>query len=432
MIVTADWLVPISGRPIRDGAVMVRGSRIEGVGTRAELRALFPGEAEERFPGCTIMPGLVNAHTHLSLTVLGGVLPRLRMRPFLAEVTKAVLAMSDDDLAASASLGAHESLACGVTTVGDIVYGPEALAACGDAGLGGVFYWEVLGIDAGDLSGELAEREFPSDGGSCATGRTRCAITPHTPYTSGPELLKAARNVARAHQASFAIHVSESRAERELMVMGTGPLAETSRRLALGFRVPHVGSVPYLDGLGVLDGAVAVHCVDVDSADISLLKRRVRGVVVCPRSNEWLDNGTPPIGQLSSAGVRLALGTDSTASCPDLDLFAEARAAREIDRGLSPRRLLAMMTADGARVLGLDGWCGAIAPGLQADLTLVETGATTDPEGELIARGGRSTVHSVLAAGIWRVRDGGAVFRTSGADRAAERARETVRRALGS
>ncbi|MDO8963244.1 MAG: amidohydrolase family protein, partial [Coriobacteriia bacterium] len=197
MILTADWVLPVTGRPIRDGAVLARGARIEAVGTFEHVRAAAPDEAVESFEGCVLMPGLVNAHTHLSLTVLGGLIPPMPMRPFLSRVTAAILAMSDDDFAASAALGALESLRAGVTCVGDVVYGPEPLAACADAGLAGVFFWEVLGIDAGDLSGELAEREFPADLGACTRGRTRCGLSPHTAYTSGPELLRAAWNVAR-------------------------------------------------------------------------------------------------------------------------------------------------------------------------------------------------------------------------------------------
>ncbi|HEX9092957.1 MAG TPA: amidohydrolase family protein [Coriobacteriia bacterium] len=430
MIVTGDWVVPVVGPPIRHGAVLTRGARIDRVGRLPELLALAPDDPVERFDGCVIIPGLVNAHTHLSLTVLGGLVPPTRMRDFLAQVTKAVLAMSSDDFAASASAGALECLECGVTSVGDIVYGPEPLAACADAGVGGVFYWEVLGIDADDLSGELAEAEFPSEVGACTTGRTRCGVSPHTPYTSGPRLLEAAWRVAQRHGTGFAIHAAESPAERELMKSGSGPLLEVAHRLARGFVAPKSGSIAYLDRLGVLAGAVVVHCVHLETGDPTLLKRKAAGVVLCPRSNERLGNGSPPVAELSAAGVRLALGTDSPASNADFDLFEEARAARRLHPGLTARRTLAMMTVDGARTLGLEGHCGALQPGSQADLAVIETGQTEDPERAVVARGGRDTVRAVLGGGIWRVRGGKPAMPVTAIERAAERAREVARRAI--
>jgi len=430
MIVTADWVLPVTGRPIRGGAVRTRGGHVVSIGPLDRVAATAPDEPVEHFEGCTIIPGLVNAHTHLSLTVLGGLVEPMPMRPFLKSVTAAVLAMSDDDFAASAALGALESLRCGVTCVGDIAYGPEPLAACADAGLAGVFYWEVLGIDAGDLSGELADREFPTDIDRCTTGRCRCGLSPHTPYTSGPELLRATRLVAQRHHIGFSIHVAESPAEQELMLRDGGPLRETATRLAHGFKRPGVGSVAYLEQLGVLEGAAAVHCVHLEPGDARRLKRTARGVVLCPRSNAYLSNGDPPVADLSSSGIYLGLGTDSAASNHDLDLFEEARAARRLDSTLTSRRLLAMLTVDGARVLGLDNICGALEPGLSADLAVIATGATAEPESAVIDRGGRATIVSVMSAGAWRVREGKATLPTLSIERAAAGARTVAERAI--
>ncbi len=430
MILTADWVLPITGRPLPDGAVLTHGSRIEMVGRLQDVVAAAPDDLVERFEGCVIMPGLVNAHTHLSLTVLGGLVESMPMRPFLKSVTKAILAMSDDDFAASAALGALQSLRCGVTCVGDIAYGPESLAACADVGLGGVFYWEVLGVDPGDLSGELAEREFPAEVGACSTGRARCGVSPHTPYTSGPELLRAMWNVAQRHHISYAVHVAESAAERDLMHRGAGPLAETAGRLAHGFRAPGVGSVAYLDGLGVLQDAVAIHCTNLESGDARRLKRSARGVVLCPRSNAYLHNGRPPVAELSAAGIYLAVGTDSAASNHDLDLWEEARALRALDPTLTSRRIVAMLTHDGARTLGLDHMFGSIAPGIQADLAVIRTSKTKDPESAVVAEGGEHAVEAVMSAGIWRVREGKSALPYHSVERAAAGSRAVAERAI--
>jgi cytosine/adenosine deaminase-related metal-dependent hydrolase len=430
VIIGGDWLVTSAGEPIRGGAIVSQGSRVHAVGTYAELTAADPSLPAEYFRDCVLTPGLVNAHTHLALTVLKDLAPPAPLPQWLRGVTRAILRLSDDDIAASTSLGALECLMCGVTVVGDIAYGPEALAAAADAGLGGVFYWEVLGLDAGDLSGELAEREFPTESGACTAGRTRCGISPHTPYTSGPRLLRAAHAVAVKHGVSFAVHVAESAAERELLASGAGPFADTARRLAPDFKPPRKSPVAYLESLGVLDAAVAVHCVDVDAADIALLKRRARGVVLCPRSNAYLHNGEPPVTALYRTGISLGVGTDSAASNADLDLLAEAREVRRIGRTVTSRRLMRMLTCDGAKALGVDDEFGSLEPGKQADVAIFRTGPTPDPETAVLLHGGRDVLEALLAAGVWRVREGRPCFPVGTVERAAERARETARRAI--
>jgi len=361
---------------------------------------------------------------------LAGLIEPMPMRPFMQAVARAVLAMSDDDFATSAALGALQSLRCGVTSVGDIVYGPEALAACSDIGVGGVFFWEAFGIDAGDLSGELAEREFPTEIGACSSGRARCGISPHSPYTAGPALLKAEWNVAQRHHIPFAIHVAESPQEQDLMLRGTGPLAEAAATLALGFRAPGVGSVAYLESLGVLQDAVAVHCANLQPGDTRRLKRQARGVVLCPRSNAFLANGDPPVAELSRAGIYLAVGTDSCASNGDLDLWEDARALRAMDPTLTAPRIIAMLTHDAALILGLDHVCGALEGGLQADLSVVRTGETDEPESAVVAHGGIGSIEAVMSAGLWRVREGKPALHEIAVERAAKSARARAERAL--
>jgi aminodeoxyfutalosine deaminase len=431
MILSADWLLPVSGRPIRDGAVWSRSSRIDTVGYLDDVVAAAGGkESVQHFPGCVIMPGLVNAHTHLSLTGVGGLLPTTSPRAWHAALATSLRALDDDDFSACATVGALHCLRSGVTVVGDITYGPESLAACADTGLGGVFYWEVAGIDAGDLSGELADREFPTDSGHPLTARARWGLSPQSSYTSGPGLLETAHRIASTHMLGFSLHVAESPAERELMTSGIGVLAGTARRLAHGFDSPGTGTVEYLQRLGVLDGAVAVHCTNLEPDDAQRLKRHARGVVLCPRSDAMMNNGQAPVAALSRAGVRMALGTESMASAPDLDLFTEARALRQLDVTLTPAHTIEIMTRGGAEVLGLGDAFGTFEHGKQADLVVVETGTTSDPEAAVIANGGSGHIVAVVSGGLWRVREGKLVFPADAVVRACAQAGRRAARAL--
>ncbi len=428
MLLTADWVVPVSSEPIRDGAVLIHGSRILAVGTAAELGASFEGQRRD-LPGCTIMPGLVNAHTHLALTCLRGVIPSMPFHDWITRIPRAFNALSPDDVVVSIALGAAHSMACGVTAIGDIAYGADSIAIAADTGLGGVFFWEVLGITPEQLPKTLGDAEYPTDPQAECRGRLRCGVSPHSVYTSGPELIKASHAMTRKQHAPFAIHVAESPAEEELVRSGEGPLADVARRLAAGFASIGDSEMAYLDGLGVLDGAIAVHCVNVTPDDAALMAGKVAGAVLCPRSNAYLHNGVPPVWTLEQAGVPLALGTDSSASNTDLDLFAEARALAAIEPRLSPSRLIEMMTIDAARILGIGADFGSLEPGRQADMAIYAVNGD-DPLEALVAGAGRSTVESVMSAGVWRMLGGSPTFGVSPIERAAHLAGQRAALAL--
>ncbi|MDP2400794.1 MAG: amidohydrolase family protein, partial [Actinomycetota bacterium] len=151
MLLTASWVLPIRSDPIRHGAVLIHGSRIAEIGPADELLARHPNEPHKEFGGCTLLPGLVNAHTHLAMTCLKGLIPSRPFHEWIARIPTAWRALGADDIAASIAMGAILSITSGVTVVGDIAYGPESLAICADTGLGGTFYWEVLGIKASEL-----------------------------------------------------------------------------------------------------------------------------------------------------------------------------------------------------------------------------------------------------------------------------------------
>lgn len=434
MLVHAEWVLPIVSPPLRDGAVLVRGDRILEVGALELLAAVHPDEPLERNDGCVLTPGLVNAHTHLALTVLGGLVPSIPFGEWLPQLVRAMRALTPDELEASVALGARQCLEAGVTVVGEIAYGAASMDIARGAGLGGAFFWEVLGIDAAGLDAALLDDGYPRSVRGGRDERVRAGISPHSPYTSGPALLRAAHDRTRREGAPFAIHVAESHAEAELFASGGGALAPTAGRLASGL-APGSGTTPvsYLDDLGVLDNAIAVHCVQVGGDDIDRLAARAAGVVLCPRSNAYLREGPAPVAALEAAGMRLALGTDSSASNLDLDLLDEARAVRVLAPHLTAERVVRMITAGGAEVLGLGEVFGALAPGHQADLAVFRCAtAEADPYEVLVGCAGRPSLAYVLSAGKWRVRDGRALAPPdAGLDDVLRRARERARTALG-
>ena len=429
MLLTADWVVPVATPPIRNGAVIIRNSRIQEVGPLDTLREANTKEPVREFDGCTLMPGLVNAHTHLELTCLKDVIPSQPFAEWIRHMPNAYGALTADDLAASASYGAVLAIASGSTVVGDIAHGPESVAIAADTGLGGTFYWEVLGTNRKKLPYKLQAMEFPSDPGRVCRGRIRCGISPHSPYTSGPDLLRATHAISAAQCSAHAIHVAESDAEIELLRDGSGPLSGLAGRLAEDFTPPGIGAIGYLDGLGVLDDSTLIHCVKIFTSELTSMARRARGAVLCPRSNSYLLNGEAPAWRMHEAGVLLALGTDSLASNSDMDLFEEARALKEMEPRFEAEQIVSMLTHSGAKMLGLADSFGTLEPGNQADVSIFRVSGN-DPYEALLTSAGRYSVEAVMSAGVFRVIDGGPVFALSPVERASRLAREKAKIAV--
>lgn len=430
VFVTADWVLPVSRRPIRNGGVLIDKGRVVEVARADELEGLAAGAVRKDFPGCILTPGLVNAHTHLSLSAMQGVLEPSRFEEWLPALVSAMRSWDNDDFAASAELGSRRCLEAGVTVVGDIVYGPEGPGAAVDAGLGGVFFWEVLGLKPQNLFARLEELEFPTAPGGVCGPRIRCGLSPHSVYTSGPDLLRHVRDTAVELGAPMAIHLAESHAEFELTEHGTGPLAATAARLANDFVAPGVGPVCYLDRLGVLDGATVIHLGETLPSDVARLAATARGAVTCPRSNGFLGNRVAPVSRLLRAGLPVGIGTDSAASNDDLDLIKEARTLCKVDVSLSSRTLVEMLTAMGAIALGVEDRYGILESGMQGDVAVFRLGETDDPEGDLIRLGGSDTIEAVFAGGDWRVLRGAPVQVAPELDARARRAASSAAAAV--
>ena len=429
LLVSADWVLPVCAPPLRDGAVLVEGDRIAAVGHRESLAARHPGTENRHFAGCMMTPGLVNAHTHLTLTALSGVVPPLPFTEWLPRLMTALGPWEIADHEASGVIGAEECLACGVTVVGDIAYGAAEVASASAAGLGGVYYWELLGLHAEQVSGELERLRYPKRPEAFGS-RVICGLSPHSPYTSGPGLLRAVHDAATTLGVPLAIHVAESDAELELLERGTGPLAAVASRTAFGFHPPGTTTLRYLNGLGALHGATVVHLCHLDPADIPLLASQARGAVTCPRSNRYLDNPVPRVSPLLDAGLPVGIGTDSSASNLDLDLMAEVRALREAQPELDSGDLLHIATLGGAAALGMQGAFGTLEPAKFADLSLFRIDGGTDPVDALVEQAGAETVLAVMSGGEWRVDDGQLLARDDAAHARAAGAKARSRAAL--
>ncbi|GLI38894.1 amidohydrolase family protein [Geobacter hydrogenophilus] len=378
----ASYILPISSPPIPGGAVAVDDGCIVETGTLADLRSRHGGPVHD-FPGCAILPGLVNAHTHLELTHF----PSWKIRKgidysprtyvdWIIQVIKIRRALSPQELDLSVREGLRICLEAGTTAIGEILTDRSLIPLYADSDLRGRLFFEAIGHDPvrnAQLFEDLDAAIASFSGGSFLPG-----ISPHAPHTVAEHLHQDVLRLAHERNVPRVIHLAESREESDFFFDSSGKIAE--------LLYPHVRWEPYLpaprrttatawlDGLGVLNGTIsAVHCVHLMPSDAEILAKRGVGVVLCPRSNDKLAVGRAPVVLLKKLGVPLALGTDSLASNDSLSLWDEMRYLLDTFPGIfAPSEVLSMTTIGSARQLALADRTGSLDKGKHADFLVMK------------------------------------------------------------
>jgi len=405
-VLSADWVLPIEGPPIRDGAVAIEDGRIAAVGTRDELAS------GTHYENAVLLPGFVNAHSHIEYAVYAGFGDGLGdFAEWISLHIERKARVGWDEFVDVARLGAADCLTSGVTTIGDCSYSGAAAVACAELGLRATVYLEVFGADpAPALESFAARRERVADS---LSDRVRPGISPHAPYTVSLELYRAAAELGLP----IATHISESPAEVKYLTTGEGPWGAYSDLLVQPPRTTGTRLLAEHDLLG--PNVVAAHCVMVDAEEIDLLSATQTGVAHCPRSNGALGCGVAPLAELREAAVRVGVGTDSPASAPSFDFFEElrnvvftARARARRPDVLSAAQALELGTLGSARALGLDDEVGSLAPGKTADLTLVSLEGSPfspieDPAAAVVFGGSPERVLATFVDGEPRYERGG-------------------------
>ena len=398
----AAWVVPIEGEPIRDGWVMVDSGRIVALGRRAAndtTRGVELGDV-------ALMPGLVNAHTHLELSYLRDqVAPAssftMWAREIIAERRKRMQQSSRDPIVTAAIDAAiDESVRSGTAVVGEITnglfvtYGKLAASP-----LVAVVFWELIGFNLKDPASDgplldfdpLVERAVADFGELPVSDRVRPSLAAHAPYSVAPLFFRAIKKaVTKMPFVPCSVHLAEGAEEVQLLATGDGPWKTLMQDIGSwnhAWTAPGVGPVQYLDDMGFIDNRLlVVHGVQMSTEDLATLKARGATLVTCPRSNVHTGAGLPPIVEFYESGVRIAIGTDSLASSPDLNVFAEVATLHALAPSVPAASLLESATIQGARALGFEADYGTIEPGKLARLLAVDVPpGTSDVEEYLVS-----------------------------------------------
>jgi len=353
------------------GAIAIKDSKIVAVGPEDRVRQLVESDNEVDASGKLVIPGLINAHTHVPMTLLRGLADDLRLDVWLLGYMMPVERefVGPDFVDVGTRLGCAEMLLSGVTTFNDMYYYEEDVAkATADVGMRAVLGQTVLKFPSPDAASYEESMELCRGFIDRWQGHELItpAIAPHAPYTTTDEILTDVLTLALETDTPIHIHLSET------------ALEVTDAKHEFG-----APPIEYVDRLGLTDAKlIAAHCVHIEPHEIKILAGTNAGVVHNPSSNLKLASGFAPVVEMQEAGIPVGIGTDGPASNNDLDMFEEARLASFLPKAvkadptaLPAQDVFAMITIDGARSLHMDQDIGSLEMGKYADIVVVDQDA---------------------------------------------------------
>ena len=417
-IFSSDVVVPVTSAPIEGASVATRDGRILDVGDRSHLLRSYPGAEEFRWEG-VLIPGLVNAHTHLQYTRFAelGATPHASFEEWSIAFDLLYDPRSKtEDWRAAALEGAEMALSSGTTTVADICTDLPAIGVLRDSGLSGYSFLEVMGYAWDDWKGEGRDHILSQLASAriIESPARHVGLSPHAPYSLDTRVLADLARLAQESSLRLHTHLAESEFEDSYYRDGTGPLADFVAGFRPDFQILVEGgaaltSAEFAHQVGLLDadGHVA-HGIYLDVDGRALLRATNTPVALCPRSNATIGLNPPPIAAYLTEGNGISIGTDSLASSPSLDLLEDVRLLRTLaqEQGYQEddlcSRLLRAATLGGAAALGMDHGdqaVGSIEPGKRADLALFDIATTAAFAEESLVEDGAGKCMATVVGG---------------------------------
>ena len=382
LILRARNVLPLEGAAIIDGGVALDGPMIVGCAAYKQIRQRFGGAELIDLEDCVLLPGMVNAHTHLELSGLRGKIPYTGS--FTDWIHRLVSARDSAfvNLSSIIIAAVRESLAAGVTTVADISANRQVVGYLKEQPIRKVCFAEAVSFRE-----SLAEtRSYFQDyiAGNSANDLFRLGLSPHGPYSASAQLYELAAELAGRYKLALTTHLAETLAEEQFLTEGTGEWFELLRELNLWpnpFKCPYQRPIEYFLSLKLAElPFLLAHVNYVTRDEIAMLARTRHSVVYCPRSHAFFEHPAHPFGDMLAAGINVALGTDSLASNNTLSILDEMRFLHSRFPEFPVETIIRMGTMHGAKALGLLDKIGTLEVGKEADLIAIAlTGASQDP-----------------------------------------------------
>ena len=393
---------------IANGVICVQDGKIEAIDSLTDMVNLPDGKVVVDAAGCLVLPGLVNTHTHMPMTLFRGLADDLPLEEWLGHhIFPAEAAwINPENVRLGTLLACAEMLLSGTTAFcGGYFLEGEVAGVIKEVGMRGILGQGVIDLPAPgvpDPSQNIEVARKYAETWVQGSMRVQPSIFCHSPYTCSADTIRKAKAAARSLGILFQIHTAETKAEKGL-IEGTGEMSP----------------VQYLDHLGVLDeNTLLVHAVWVDDADVAIIANTGASISHNPESNMKLASGIAPITMFLDAGVTVGLGTDSCASNNDLDLFQEMDTVAKLHKAhtldptvMNALSVLRMATIEGARAIGLGSVTGSLVKGKEADLIVLDVQKPHlvpmyNPISQVVYAARGSDVRDVMVAGRLLVREG--------------------------
>jgi cytosine/adenosine deaminase-related metal-dependent hydrolase len=371
------WLLPISQPPIRDAWIKTERGRVVAFGHSRPGDLTSPGEID--LGQVAVLPGVVNAHTHLELSWMRGRIAETDDFPAWIRSVIQLMRQTDrheDEVTAAIGAAVDDLHRFGTALVGDVSNTLTTSVPLLDREMAGVVFHELVGFPTSQAL-KVMEDALDRLERMPASDVLRHSLGPHAPYSVSPALFGAIRLVLKRDPfARSSVHLGESHAETEFLQEGTGPWRDLLEELGTwdpSWVAPKCDPVEYLEQMGFLDDRLlVVHGVQFGPAELKRLAAKGATLVTCPRGNLRTGAGAPPVVEFYESGARVAIGTDSLASVPDLNVFSELAELRRLAPQVPARVLLESATLTGARALGFESDFGTIEAGKKDRLIAVD------------------------------------------------------------
>ncbi|MDR3307662.1 MAG: amidohydrolase family protein [Coriobacteriales bacterium] len=421
MLLVARYVLPVSRPHIENGAILVRDGRIEDIGYATKLKTRYPNEETRDFGLAALMPGFVDAHTHLEYSAMRGLINDVPYAAWKLHIAAKEKLFTLQDWEDSALLGSLEAVRSGITTIADITETGASRVAAQAVGLRGNIYREVGTMDRHEVDAvlEAAFADIEAWRTTSDPNRIHIGIAPSALYACHPLVFE--RVAAYAGDGTpLAVHLAGSREEYEFIRYGSSPFSvhSTEQERGYGIDMPPwlatgVSPVRYILNWGVFQApnVLAIHCVQVDDADIEKLAEYDIAIAVCTRCNAQLAMGVAPLTKFLKAGIRVGLGTDSPAATDATDPIAEMRLGMLLQRALGTRsnfltaaQMIHLATLGAAEALRMDDEVGSLEVGKKADIIALDLSnsnqaPTHDPNSAIVHTASQETVLMTMIDG---------------------------------
>jgi len=380
MLIKAKWILPIASPAIEDGAIRVSSNLITDLGYFKDLKKKYSTDKIIDLKNSIIMPGFINAHSHIAYTILRGFLDKYDFWQWLKILNYLKYEiLNQNDIIFSSLLGCLIAIRNGITTIADTYDSIVPFKVARQVGVRIIFYYEIFGWEEDKINESIHKAKEYLNNFSKPNESYKIGISPHSIYTVGPALFKHL-NEFIPEETPLCIHLAESKEEAELIKNRKGKLFETMKKIGRDLTGNFNSFLGYLEQFSLLKyKPLVIHGVYLNKDDLLLLKKYDLAIIHCPSSNLKFGHGIAPIYELKQNNIKWGLGTDSLASNNRMDMIQEMRLTLFMQRGINKdikafteEEILKASTITNAHLLNLDKLIGSIEINKRADLISIK------------------------------------------------------------